>query len=475
MAVDVVVSVLLCGLLGALMEMIDGRRVATAVYHWWGSRGRCSTVSLRCVQSTWHGRPSASCSTEFTAVLERIREATAAGKASGVKHLVELPGPRVLRIQDDDDETGQSLVPPPTLYLVDQREWFTLDDCTGIKLRMFSRTLTNGSARRESSSEQPGQQVHTLEVSSADQPGFAQEFIRATTCAYRQAAAARDNAQLHVFSYTGAEDGELHFSIYPFETTCSVESLHFDEKARLFEDIDAFASGKHAYAQRGRPHTLGICTHGPPGCGKTTFEKVLCKHLGRHMIIVDAATLRTQEELDELFFSTELGGKNVPYDRRVYVFPDVDRTGSVFLRETFRTLTAAAPGPTLLSEKASSATKALRDYRSVGTPLTLSKVLNVLDGVPERTGQIVVMSANHPERLDPALLRPGRMDKVIRFSRASCATVKRIVEQYFPGEEVDIPATVGRVLTPAEVIQNCTEARAAGEAVEMMSAGVPNP
>jgi chaperone BCS1 len=80
------------------------------------------------------------------------------------------------------------------------------------------------------------------------------------------------------------------------------------------------------------------------------------------------------------------------------------------------------------------------------------------------------MSANHPERLDPALLRPGRVDKVIRFGRASFNTVDRIVGQYFPGEEVGVDDSFDRTLTPAEVIRSCTEARCAEEAMDRMRA-----
>ena len=137
----------------------------------------------------------------------------------------------------------------------------------------------------------------------------------------------------------------------------------------------------------------------------------------------------------------------------------------------FRTLGKTAPSA---PGDASPAGEKKDDYgrRTTGTPLTLSKVLNVLDGVPERTGQIIIMSANHPERLDPALLRPGRVDKVIRFGRASANTVERIVGRYFPGEKACLGQLLDQTLTPAEVIRSCTEARSTEEAIELMRASV---
>ena len=83
------------------------------------------------------------------------------------------------------------------------------------------------------------------------------------------------------------------------------------------------------------------------------------------------------------------------------------------------------------------------------------------------------MSANHPERLDPALLRPGRIDKVVHFNRATAETVSNIVESYFGERPEGLGASVERVMTPAEVIKCCTEARSANEAVQLVERGPP--
>ena len=483
MLLDVVVSVVLCALLSAAMSVLDARYLERMFRRIVGAAGRGCTVSLRCSQATWHGRTTTACSPEFTAILACVRDATSNGLARGVRHLVELPAPRGAPRARTEPGAGQEPSGPQTLYLVDQRAWFTLDAYPGVRLRMYSEVLNARPGQHHDASGDC--RTHTLEVSSSSLgPDALQRFVSDTTAAYRAAAAARDNADLHVFSYEGLDDcGEAAFSVYPFETTCTLSSLHFDGKERLFREIDAFDAGRADYERKGRPHTLGICTHGPPGCGKTTFEKVLCKHLGRHMIIVDAGVFRTQEELDELFFSPKLAGRTVPYAKRLYVFPDIDRTGSVALREMFRkpdvaAATSAVTGAAAATAAAATATAAAvpgptATSRSRGAPLTLSKVLNVLDGVPERTGQIVVMSANHPERLDPALLRPGRIDKVVHFNRATAETVSNIVESYFGERPEGLGASVERVMTPAEVIKCCTEARSANEAVQLVERGPP--
>ena len=63
--------------------------------------------------------------------------------------------------------------------------------------------------------------------------------------------------------------------------------------------------------------------------------------------------------------------------------------------------------------------------------LTLSGLLNVLDGVVDTPGRILIMTSNHPEMLDPALIRPGRIDKNIMLGYMASTDVICMLEHYF--------------------------------------------
>merc|ERR1711988_383885 len=63
--------------------------------------------------------------------------------------------------------------------------------------------------------------------------------------------------------------------------------------------------------------------------------------------------------------------------------------------------------------------------------LDLSGVLNVLDGVVDCPDRIVIMTTNHPEKLDPALIRPGRIDKKIFLGYLCAASAIDMVKHYF--------------------------------------------
>lgn len=67
--------------------------------------------------------------------------------------------------------------------------------------------------------------------------------------------------------------------------------------------------------------------------------------------------------------------------------------------------------------------------------VSFSGLLNALDGIRSQEGRILFMTTNHKERLDPALIRPGRCDVQIEFNNASHGQVKRLFLNFFPGKE----------------------------------------
>jgi len=106
-------------------------------------------------------------------------------------------------------------------------------------------------------------------------------------------------------------------------------------------------------------------------------------------------------------------------------------------------------------------------YMSKYDKLDLSGLLNVLDGVVDCPNRILIMTTNHPEKLDPALIRPGRIDKIIYLGYLQAPEAKEMVEHYF-GDELTTPqwnrleAALGSPpgmadFTPAEVEQLCAE------------------
>jgi hypothetical protein len=234
----------------------------------------------------------------------------------------------------------------------------------------------------------------------------------------------------------------LVFTMNEFHTAKSFTNVYGDHVAELRDRLDLFVHHPEWYAARGIPHSLGILLHGIPGAGKTSTIKAIARDTNRHIFNLSLRSFTTQKQLTSLFYNetvtvTGADGQpqtyRIPLNRRLYVIEDIDCLSDVVLdRQAF-------PRP----EPAS------------GDLLTLSFLLNLLDGVLETPGRILVITTNYPERLDPALIRPGRIDVRIDFGKAVRAMILEMVNHFYDVllTADDIPAALDGVLTPAEVME----------------------
>lgn len=98
---------------------------------------------------------------------------------------------------------------------------------------------------------------------------------------------------------------------------------------------------------------------------------------------------------------------------------------------------------------------------SGGDELNLAGVLNVLDGVVDSPGRIVIMTSNHPEKLDPALIRPGRINKQLYLGAMSAHQAARMAAHHYPGAGEEALAALERAvpgdLVPARLEALCAE------------------
>jgi SpoVK/Ycf46/Vps4 family AAA+-type ATPase len=88
-------------------------------------------------------------------------------------------------------------------------------------------------------------------------------------------------------------------------------------------------------------------------------------------------------------------------------------------------------------------------------PIDLSFILNLLDGTLESEGRILAISTNFPERIDKALIRPGRIDMILQFKKCSIEILKEILTSFY---EEDFSSfffsdSLNYKWTPAEVNQ----------------------
>jgi len=233
------------------------------------------------------------------------------------------------------------------------------------------------------------------------------------------------------------------FMAYEFHTTSSFANFFCEEAETVRADLRKFLEDKASYIRTGRPWTYTVLNEGPPGVGKTKLVKSIAALTGYTLVIINLNHIKTAQMLYEAFHMTTLAGDTVPHDKRLYYIPEVDTQITDVLKER---KTAVASAATATATALGTVTSPAEDNRP-----TLGEILNVLDGVPERHGHILVMDTNHMSRLDSALIRPGRVDRILSWKKLSSVSVGRFLGNYYGvaiPEEMSFP---DRTFTAAEL------------------------
>ncbi|KAJ6125991.1 hypothetical protein N7471_010484 [Penicillium samsonianum] len=207
--------------------------------------------------------------------------------------------------------------------------------------------------------------------------------------------------------------------------------LKDSEKSPLIKDMKDFLEPqtRNWYSQRRLPYRRGYLLHGPPGTGKSSFSLSIAGELGMDIYAVSIPSVDDQS-LKTLF-------EQLP-DNCVVLLEDIDAVGSVYSREL------GADGPN--SDSKSHAEK---------NGVTLSGLLNVLDGVAAQEARVVIMTTNHIKKLDPALIRPGRVDKKVEFQLADRDVAMQLHRFIF-----DQPIAPSSESTPQAKVDPSTERHA---------------
>ncbi|XP_065357050.1 mitochondrial chaperone BCS1 [Calliphora vicina] len=156
--------------------------------------------------------------------------------------------------------------------------------------------------------------------------------------------------------------------------------LDKDISERIISDCKEFISNSQWYADRGIPYRRGYLLYGPPGCGKSSFITALAGKLEYGICLLNLSERGlTDDRLNHLL--------NVAPEQSIILLEDID--AAFASREDVSKQSAAYDGL---------------------NRVTFSGLLNCLDGVASTEARIVFMTTNYLERLDPALIRPGRVD-----------------------------------------------------------------
>ncbi|KAG1672201.1 hypothetical protein FOA52_002901 [Chlamydomonas sp. UWO 241] len=275
---------------------------------------------------------------------------------------------------------------------------------------------------------------------------------------------------------------------YKLADSRTFSSFFHPEKDGVLGLVDQFSNKQGKFAIAGYPCKLGFLLYGPPGTGKTSFIKALAHHTSRHIVNIPLSKIKTNQELMNIMLdqSIALAGSedgsttSLPHSRVIFVMEDVDAAGGVVRRRDGQAPATAAPSGAVAEAMAMAAAMAEAstaspdkaasgsDSVSTGTStndasagstaggldmgcdvagplslkdllkddsdkLNLAALLNILDGVVDTPERIIVMTTNHPEQLDPALIRPGRINRKVYLGNVRLTQAAMMIRHYFNG------------------------------------------
>jgi hypothetical protein len=248
-----------------------------------------------------------------------------------------------------------------------------------------------------------------------------------------------------------AENKTISWMAKPTHSTKTFDTvvLDADTKAELVADLRAFLGGETWYASMGLAYKRGYLLHGPPGTGKSSVVLAIAGMAAADIYHLNLSLMRSDADLDTAFAALP--------DKCVAVFEDIDCMGADFTRAR---ASEPPPPPRAADPKKKSKKKTDSDSDSderggaLRSTLTLSCLLNHLDGSGANHGRIFVLTTNHPERLDPALVRPGRADVHLRLGLCSRQQIGAFFALFFPERDAPparLAALPDNTLSPAEV------------------------
>ncbi|CAM0881864.1 unnamed protein product [Alopecurus aequalis] len=217
----------------------------------------------------------------------------------------------------------------------------------------------------------------------------------------------------------------------------------------VVDDLDRFLTRKEYYRQTGRAWKRGYLIHGPPGTGKSSLVAAISNHLHFDVYDLDVGGVRSNIELRKLLIRMK--------NRSILLVEDVDCALTTAPR---RGANGEGPG---------GSTSASKNHK-----VTLSGLLNMVDGLWSSSGQerILIFTTNHKDRLDPALLRPGRMDMHIHMGYCGFVAFRGLAANYHGVHDHPLFAEIEALLrevevAPAEVAERLLATDDADAGIEM--------
>ncbi|CAJ1933560.1 unnamed protein product [Sphenostylis stenocarpa] len=305
--------------------------------------------------------------------------------------------------------------------------------------RLVSRRVPSKSVYRGEACSEYHMQFFELRFNKKHQEMVLSEYLPRVM---KEAEAARERRKtLRLFTVKDMRmrgRGELWQGVnLEHPATLETVAMDWELKEMIIGDLDRFVERKGLYKSVGKTWKRGYLLSGPPGTGKSSLIAAMANYLNFDVYDLELTAVTRNSELRRLLIATR--------NRSILVVEDIDC--SLDLQNRL-----------LAKPKTSHRFIPPHYFDSPKPQVTLSGFLNFIDGLWSSRGdeRIIVFTTNHKDKLDPALLRPGRMDVHIDMTYCTPGGFKMLASNYFGITQHPLFVQIEKLLgttnvTPAEV------------------------
>ncbi|CAL9224145.1 unnamed protein product [Arabidopsis halleri] len=255
-------------------------------------------------------------------------------------------------------------------------------------------------------------------------------------------------------NWSGYKQTKWSHVTFEHPATFDTLAMEYKKKEEIKNDLIKFSNSKDYYKKIGKAWKRGYLLYGPPGTGKSTMIAAMANFLEYDVYDLELTTVKDNTELRRLLIETS--GKSI------IVIEDIDCSLDLTGQRKQKKEEEEDEDETSPIEK-----QMKKDQgENKGSKVTLSGLLNFIDGLWSACGgeRIIVFTTNFIDKLDPALIRKGRMDKHIEMSYCGFEAFQVLAENYLDAKEEDDNELFDEIkrlleveeikMTPADVGEN---------------------
>lgn len=263
----------------------------------------------------------------------------------------------------------------------------------------------------------------------------------------------------YIYTYLGEdEDKNAVFDQELFIPYCNFDKLIGDIPKKIKSSFEFFNSeeGQKWYSQRNLPYQLTLLLYGLPGTGKSCIASAVANKFNLHIVRIKLSLIKTNFQFIKAFKNKVFCDKKINYKNILYLFDELDTEQNSILKKRKQSVHSNKHIFTNDSvhdneENKEKKQNLINKYsikeedldslleniftgpkHSESDSLTLGTILEELNGINQMYGRKMFIISNHPEHLDPAILRPGRVDLRYELTNLNYCEILELIQIFFP-------------------------------------------